>query len=53
MWLQDIAHVFWPLDVSCWQDGYILPGLGDAGDREFQTGEQLEKVENAHKKQKL
>ena len=35
------------------QDGYILPGLGDAGDREFQTGTQGEKIEILTKKQKL
>ncbi|TDH66961.1 hypothetical protein CCR75_000433 [Bremia lactucae] len=41
------------IDDGLSEDGYILPGLGDAGDREFQTGAQAEKVEIAYKKQKL
>ncbi|RLN51081.1 hypothetical protein BBJ28_00000756 [Nothophytophthora sp. Chile5] len=41
--------------VACFavwvQEGYIFPGLGDAGDREFQTGDHLDTSTN--KKQKL
>ncbi|KAG3120055.1 hypothetical protein PI124_g497 [Phytophthora idaei] len=46
----DVEIFLAAIDDDLSEDGYILPGLGDAGDREFQTGVQLE---NAHKKQKL
>ncbi|KAL3668702.1 hypothetical protein V7S43_005998 [Phytophthora oleae] len=49
----DVEIFLAAIDDDLSEDGYILPGLGDAGDREFQTGVQLKKVEQAHKKQKL
>ncbi|KAG6623642.1 uracil phosphoribosyltransferase [Phytophthora cinnamomi] len=49
----DVEIFLAAIDDGLSEDGYILPGLGDAGDREFQTGAQLEKVENAHKKRKM
>ncbi|RLN47944.1 hypothetical protein BBJ29_006779 [Phytophthora kernoviae] len=47
----DVEIYLAAIDDELTEEGYILPGLGDAGDREFFTGKELEKV--SHKKQKL
>ncbi|CAH0482560.1 unnamed protein product [Peronospora belbahrii] len=49
----DVEIFLAAIDDGLSEDGYILPGLGDAGDREFHTGKQDEKVEMLQKKQKL
>lgn len=46
----DVEIFLAAIDNELSEDGYILPGLGDAGDREFKTGAP---VENGLKKQKL
>lgn len=45
----DVEIYLGAIDDALTEEGYIMPGLGDAGDREFQTGKELEK---SHKRQK-
>ncbi|GLD95356.1 hypothetical protein PINS_up004000 [Pythium insidiosum] len=46
----DVEVYLAAIDDALTEDGYVFPGLGDAGDRQFQTGIH---AENSSKKQKM
>ncbi|TYZ60127.1 hypothetical protein PybrP1_005874 [[Pythium] brassicae (nom. inval.)] len=47
----DVQVFLGAIDDELTEEGYIYPGLGDAGDREFQTGTHQD--EDNHKRQRL